>query len=71
MLINAKAEFLGGQRVKMDHLSHILDNGKENFKNANFEGVKNAPNPSPIRDFGPKKALLKSAILENSRAGKS
>ena len=57
--------------MKMDHLSHILDNGKENFKNANFEGVKNAPNPSPIRDLGQKKALHKSAILEDFRAEKS
>jgi len=57
--------------VKLGHFSQILDDGQESYKNASFEGVKNAQNPCPIRHLGLKKALLKSAFFRNSRAGKA
>ena len=57
--------------MKFGHFSQILDDGQESYKNASFEGVKNAQNPCPIRHLGLKKALLKSAFFSNSRAEKS
>jgi hypothetical protein len=56
--------------VKFGHFSQILDDRQVSYKKASFEGVKNAQNPCPIRHLGLKKALLKSAFLRNSRAGK-
>ena len=61
----------GVHQVNFGHFSQILDDGQGRWKNASFEGVKNAQNPCPIRCFGLKKALLKSAFFRNSRAEKS
>ena len=68
---NVNAKFWGCRQVKIGHFSQILDDGQDRSKNASFEGVENAQNPCPIRHLGLKKALLKSANLRNSRAGKT
>jgi hypothetical protein len=68
---NVNAKYLGCHQVKFGHFSCFLDNRKERWKNASFEGVKNAQNPCPIRHLGLKKTLLKSAFFRNSRAGKT
>ena len=66
-----KHEFQEVENAKIRHFSHILDHRTEFWKYASFEGPEIAQTASVYRVFSIKKALLKSAKIENSRMGKT
>jgi len=68
---NVNPKYWGVHQVNFGHFSQILDDGQGRWKNASFEGVKNAQTPCPIRCFGLKKTLLKSTFFRNSRVEKT
>ena len=66
-----KPKFQQLENAKICHFSHILDHRMEFWKYASFEGPEIAQTASVYRVFSIKKALLKSAKIENSRMGKT
>ena len=71
ILMNVKREFQEVENAKIRHFSHILDHRTEFWKYASFEGAEIARTSFVYGVFSIKKALLKSAKIENSRTGKS
>ena len=69
--MNVKREFLEVENAKIRHFSHILDHRTEFWKYASFEGPEIAQTSSVYWVSSIKKALLKSAKIENSRTGKT
>ena len=69
--MNVKREFQEVENAKIRHFSHILDHRTEFWKYASFEGPEIAQTSSVYWVFSIKKALLKSAKIENSRTGKT
>ena len=66
-----KPEFQQLENAKICHFSHILDHRTEFWKYASFEGAEIARTSFVYGVFSIKKALLKSAKIENSRTGKT
>lgn len=66
-----KPEFWRLENARICHFSHILDHRTEFWKYASFEGSEIAQTSSVYWVFSIKKALLKSAKIENSRTGKT
>ena len=69
--MNVKREFQEVENAKIRHFSHILDHRTEFWKYASFEGAEIARTSFVYGVFSIKKALLKSAKIENSRMEKT